>query len=127
MSRAPGRRAVLAVRFAGWYAVRFARANVTVAREILTPGSGLAPAVVQIPVADHGRAELASLMSLITLTPGTMALGLSDDGQGLLVHGMHAADPDVLSDELLDLDRRLLAITRPHRTPPSPAPDSPGR
>ncbi|MGY2004359.1 Na+/H+ antiporter subunit E [Blastococcus sp. SYSU DS1024] len=123
MSR-PARRTVRLLSFLAWYAVRFVQANVRVAREILTPGSDLAPAVVEVPVHDHGRLELASLMSLVTLSPGTMAVGLTADRRALLVHGMHAADPGAFRAELLELDRRLLAVSRPLPPPPAPPSDS---
>jgi multicomponent Na+:H+ antiporter subunit E len=110
--------------FAGTYAVHFLRANYQVAREIVTPGDGLAPAIVTVPLRSRTRAEVAAFMSLITLSPGTMALALSEDRRHLTVHGMHAADRDAFRAELCDLEERLLNAWRPAA---APAEDDPTR
>ena len=39
-------------------------------------------------------------MSTITLTPGTVSCDLSRDGRSLLVHCLHAPDPDAVLSEI---------------------------
>ncbi|MFH0241257.1 Na+/H+ antiporter subunit E [Streptomyces sp. HK10] len=98
--------------FLGHYGVRFLHANVTVAREILTPGSGLAPAVVEMRLRCRTPTETVALAHLITLTPGTLALEVRTEPPTLFVHGMHAADTDRFLGELGDLEGRLLTVLR---------------
>ena len=110
------RAAVRSVRTAGFllhYGRQFLWANAEVAREIATPGSTLAPAVVELPLRGHRPLETAALAHLISLTPGTLVLEVRADPPALLVHGMHAADRDHFRDQLADLENRLLAVTRP--------------
>ena len=111
------RRAVVrtarAAAFLGSYTWTFLHANATVAWEIITPGSGLAPAIVELPLRARTRAEITVLVHLITLTPGTLVLQVRTDPPTLFVHGMHAPDPDHFIDQLRDLENRLLAILRP--------------
>ncbi|MFP8963088.1 Na+/H+ antiporter subunit E [Streptomyces nanhaiensis] len=104
--------------FLGHYGVQFLHANVTVAREIVTPGSGLAPAVVEMRLRCRTTAETTVLAHLITLTPGTLVLEVRTQPPTLFVHGMHAADADRFLGELGDLEDRLLTALRP---PDSPA------
>lgn len=115
-SSAP-RRALLRSRrisaFAGAYLLRFLRANYDVAREIVTPGDGLAPAIVEVPLRSRTPFEIASYMSLVSLTPGTVALALSEDRSRLAVHGMHAEDPDHFRADLRALEEQMLAAWRP--------------
>ncbi|MGY1709351.1 Na+/H+ antiporter subunit E [Geodermatophilus sp. SYSU D00758] len=99
--------------FAGAYLLRFLRANYEVAREIVTPGTGLAPAIVEVPLRSRSRFEIASYTSLVTLTPGTMALALSADGSRLTVHGMHAGDVECFRADLRALEEQMLAAWRP--------------
>lgn len=120
---AAARRAWRIVSFLGWYAGHLLQANYVIAREIVTPGSGLAPTVVAWPVHERGPWEIASLSSLLTLTPGTMVLGLTPDRHRLLVHGMHAADPAAFREEVRELDLRLQAAFRPVGGPRSPDDD----
>ena len=115
-SSAP-RRSLLRARrvsaFAYSYLLRFLRANYEVAKEILTPGSDLVPAIVEVPLRSRTEFEIASYMSLISLTPGTVALALSEDRSRLAVHGMHAADPDRFRADLRALEAQMLAAWRP--------------
>ncbi len=99
--------------FAAAYLVRFLRANYEVAREIVTPGDGLAPAVVEVPLRSRTPFEIASYMSLVSLTPGTVALALSEDRSRLVVHGMHAGDPEHFRADLRELEEQMLAAWRP--------------
>ncbi|MCZ2812424.1 MULTISPECIES: Na+/H+ antiporter subunit E [unclassified Modestobacter] len=110
--------------FAGQFLLRFLRANLAVAREVLTPGLQVAPAVVVIPVRSRTPFEVASFMSLIALTPGTLPIELDRERRLLTVHGMHAGDPDAFRAELSDLEDQMLTAWRPvTEQPEDRAPD----
>lgn len=111
--RRAARRGSRAIAFLGYFSLLFLRANLKVAWEIITPGSGLAPAVVWLPLHSRTPLEITSLAHLITLTPGTLVLEAAAAPPALLVHGMHAADPGAFRAELADLETRLLAVLRP--------------
>jgi multicomponent Na+:H+ antiporter subunit E len=99
--------------FAGTYLLRFLRANYEVAKEIITPGHGLTPAIVEVPLRSRTPFEIASYMSLVSLTPGTVALALNEDRSRLAVHGMHAEDPERFRADLRALEEQMLAAWRP--------------
>lgn len=94
--------------FAVHYVGLLIHANLVVAREVVTPGSALAPNVVTVPLRSRTWFEIASISNLINLTPGTLCLGVQHDPVSLVVHGMHAADPDAFRDRLCDLETRML-------------------
>jgi NADH:ubiquinone oxidoreductase subunit 2 (subunit N)/multisubunit Na+/H+ antiporter MnhE subunit len=96
-----------ALAFLGHYTRLFLAANAVVAWEILRPGSGLEPAVVELRLRTRTTLEVTALAYLILLTPGTLVLEVRPGA--LLVHGMHAAD---LRERLDDLQDRLLAVLR---------------
>ena len=51
------------------------------------------------------------LAGTITMTPGTLTADLSEDGRTLLVHALHAPDPDALRQSILDrYETRLKGI-----------------
>jgi multicomponent Na+:H+ antiporter subunit E len=102
-----------AVRFTGWFTGEFLRANVAVAREILTPGQQIAPAVVELELRCRTPLEIATMIGLVTLTPGTLALALREDPPRLAVHGMHAADVAAFRAQLHDMEDRMLGALRP--------------
>lgn len=103
-----------AVVFLFWFTAEFFRANAVVLREVLTPGHSIDPAVVTVRLRSRSMVELATLMSLISLTPGTLALNLTTGSHGpvLVVHGMHAADPEALRADVREMEDRLLAFLR---------------
>ncbi|HSI93409.1 MAG TPA: Na+/H+ antiporter subunit E [Jiangellaceae bacterium] len=94
--------------FAVYYVRVLVRANIVVAWEVITPGDQLAPGVVTVPLRSRGWFEITSISNLISLTPGTLTVGVRGDPPLLVVHGMHAADPEAFRAELLDLERRML-------------------
>ncbi|MFB9838126.1 Na+/H+ antiporter subunit E [Actinoallomurus acaciae] len=106
-------RAARAVAFLGHFTRLFLQANVTVAWEIITPGSGLAPAIVELPLRARTTLEVIVLAHLIMLIPGTLVIEARTDPPTLFVHGMHAPDPAYFIDRLHDLEDRLLAVLRP--------------
>ena len=52
-----------------------------------------------------------ALASTITLTPGTVSCDLAADGHAILVHALHAPDPDAVRDDIkARYERRLKEI-----------------
>lgn len=76
-------------------------ANITVGRLILfVPNSRFRPAWISIPL-DLTRPEaITALAATITLTPGTVSCDLSERGDALLVHCLHAPDPQSVVDDI---------------------------
>ena len=103
------------VAFLGHYLQLLLRASLTVALEIITPGSALAPAIVEFRLRTRSQLEVAVLAHLVNLTPGTLVLEIRNRPSSLFVHAMHAADPDELRRDLGDLEARLLHAIRPPR------------
>lgn len=76
-------------------------ANVAVARIILfMPNRDMRPAWVTIPLELRKPEAITLLAGTITLTPGTVSADLSACGRALLVHCLHAPDPDAVRDEI---------------------------
>jgi multicomponent K+:H+ antiporter subunit E len=76
-------------------------ANVEVAWIVLTrPNSKLRPAWITVPLELRSPEAITVLAGTITLTPGTVSADLSSTGHSLLVHALHAPDPDAVRDEI---------------------------
>lgn len=63
---------------------------VRVAIVVLTPDlkSALRPAIIAFPLSVRSEAEITLLANLITLTPGTLSLDVSEDHSLLFVHAL---------------------------------------
>ncbi|MDO5632078.1 MAG: Na+/H+ antiporter subunit E [Paracoccus sp. (in: a-proteobacteria)] len=76
-------------------------ANIQVAKIILfKPNSELRPAWVSVPLDLTTPEAITVLAGTVTLTPGTVSSDLSEDGRYLLVHCLHAPDPDSVRDDI---------------------------
>lgn len=76
-------------------------ANVQVAMIVLfKPNRDLRPAFIAIPLELRTPEAITILAGTITLTPGTVSCDLSEDGHALLVHCLHAPDPDAVRDDI---------------------------
>lgn len=93
----------------GTYFVRILiKANLQVAREIITPGYGMTPRFIRYDVQGLTPLQVTSLANSITLTPGTLSVDISDDERCLYVHCMYAEDRDAAVRELDELRDRIM-------------------
>ena len=88
------------------------KANFVVAGIVLfKPRRDLRPAWVVIPLDLRRPEAITTLAATITLTPGTVSCDLAEDGRALLVHCLHAPDPDsVVVDIKTRYESRLKEI-----------------
>lgn len=93
------RKIIQLVLFAGFFVVELVLANLRVARDVLSPRPPIAPGVVGIPLDVEGEAAIAAFAVLMTLTPGTLALDISEDRKVLYVHGMWVGDAEAFRRE----------------------------
>ncbi|RMH24296.1 MAG: Na+/H+ antiporter subunit E [Planctomycetota bacterium] len=68
--------------------------NLKIAWEVLTPAMHQTPRIIRYPAAGLTDAHRTALASAITLTPGTLVIDTSPDGDWLYVHCMYARDRD---------------------------------
>lgn len=67
--------------------------SISVAWDVLTPRHRARPGIVAVPMKAKGEAEVLLVTNLITLTPGTLSLDVTEDCRTLYVHAMFADDP----------------------------------
>ena len=71
-----------------------------VAIDILTPRHRARPAIIDMPLDVKTDLGILLVSNLISLTPGTLSLDVSEDRCTLRVHAMFADDPDELCASL---------------------------
>lgn len=79
----------------GWtFIVELVLSALRVARLVIRPdvNAHIRPAIVAFPLAAKTDAEITLLANLITLTPGTLSVDVSEDRRFLHVHIMHLND-----------------------------------
>ena len=87
-------------------------ANVQVALIILfKPNDKIRSAWVSVPLDLTSAEAITVLAGTITMTPGTVSVGLANDGSAILVHCLHADDPEAVRDDIkARYERRLKEI-----------------
>ena len=71
-----------------------------VAWDVLTPTQRSRPGIVSVPLKAEGEAEVLLVTNLISLTPGTLSLDVTEDCNTLYVHAMFADDPDEIRAQI---------------------------
>jgi multicomponent Na+:H+ antiporter subunit E len=88
-------------------------ANFRVAVDVITPAYRMRPAILTIPLDARSDEEITMLANLVTLTPGTVCLDVSEDRQTMYIHALFVDDPDELRREIKQgLERRVLELLR---------------
>jgi multicomponent K+:H+ antiporter subunit E len=76
-------------------------ANIIVARIILfKPNDRIETRWITVPLDLRTPEAITMLAATITLTPGTVTADMSACGRALLIHSLHAPDPDAVRDEI---------------------------
>ncbi len=63
---------------------------------VLSPKMKLKPGIFSYPLKVDRDFEITLLANLITLTPGTLSVDVSEDGKVLYVHALNCGDKDAL-------------------------------
>lgn len=101
--------------FTIWFIGQILQSSWIVLVDVLTPGPKSTPRVVRLPLQSRSDFHIASIGALITMTPGTLTLGVIEktpDSCTLLVHSMYHSENAAAVSDLLDMEQRMLhAIT----------------
>lgn len=67
--------------------------SIRVAWQVISPRQRFSPQIIEVPLDVREDVEILCLTNLISLTPGTLSLDVSEDRKTLYVHAMFADDP----------------------------------
>jgi len=87
--------------------------NLKVLWDVITPQHISRPGIIGLPLDARTDAEIMLVANLISLTPGTLSLDLSEDKRMLYVHVMFLDDIDATRQEIKQgLEKRVLEVMR---------------
>ncbi len=99
--------------FALFFLGQMVLSSLRIARDVIAPRPRLRPGILAVPLDAESDGEIAALVTLVTLTPGTLSLDLSDDRRTLYVHAAYLEDPErAKADIKRGFERRILELTR---------------
>lgn len=87
--------------------------SVQVAWDVITPMQKSQPGIIGVPMEANTDIEITVLANLVSLTPGSLSLDISDDRKTLFVHAMFIDDPELFRQTLKHgMERRVLEALR---------------
>jgi multicomponent Na+:H+ antiporter subunit E len=99
------------IKFLLVYTWQVIRSNFQVAYYVLAPRQRMKPGVIAVPLDVTTDVEITTLMNLITMTPGSLAVDISTDRKVLYVHVLHVDDPDAARRGIkMTLERRVQGV-----------------
>lgn len=101
------------ISFIFYFLYEMIKANVQVAYDVMTPKYFMRPGIVKYPLNAKTEMEINLLSTMISLTPGTLILDISEDKKTMYIHVMYLQDPEkFVRDTKSGLERRLLEAIR---------------
>lgn len=86
---------------------------VRVAKLVLSPTMDLKPGIFAYPLKVDRDFEITLLANLITLTPGTLSVDVSEDRRILYVHAIDCSDPDATRRDIAEgFERKIMEAFR---------------
>jgi|SRR5690554_921456 len=102
-----------ATSFVFFFLYELIKANIQVAYEVVTPTLYMEPGIVAVPLDVKSDLEITLLANLISLTPGTLSLDISDDKDILYVHTMYVHEKQEFIDSIKNgFERKVLELLR---------------
>jgi len=86
----------------------FALSVYRVTRLVLSPSMAMTPAAFRYPLSLTSDAQITLLANLITLTPGTLTVDVTDDRRALIIHAIDCPDVDAARADIRDGFERLI-------------------
>lgn len=101
------------ISFIFFFIYEMLKANMHVAYDVITPRFFMKPGIVKYPLDARTNLEITFFTNLISLTPGTLILDVSDDKKVVYIHVMYLEDKDAFIQQIKGgLEKRLLDILR---------------
>lgn len=80
---------------------------------VIRPRMDLKPGIFAFPLTVESDFEITLLANMITLTPGTLSVDVSDDRRTLFVHALDCSDPDATRRDIANgFERKIMEAFR---------------
>jgi multicomponent Na+:H+ antiporter subunit E len=101
------------IAFVAYFAYEMIVANLQVAYDVITPNYFFKPGIVRYPLQASTDIEINLLSTVISLTPGTLILDISEDKKWLYIHVMYLDDKERFIKRVKNgFEKKLLSILR---------------
>ena len=88
------------IEFALFYLKEVIMSNLKVAHDVITPKFFMKPEFIELDMEGMTDQQILFAANLITMTPGTLSLDISEETKRLKIHSMYVDDTDAAIREL---------------------------
>jgi multicomponent Na+:H+ antiporter subunit E len=100
-----------ALRYLGRFLKALAAANLQVAWIVVRPRLAIRPGIIALQTRHRSELGVTLLANSITLTPGTLTMDISSEGDILYIHALDISHPDHVRDSIRrDLEDHSLEV-----------------
>jgi multicomponent Na+:H+ antiporter subunit E len=97
----------------GYFIKELFISNFRVLWDVITPGHISRPGIVGVPLDAQTDLEILLVANLVSLTPGTLSIDVSEDRKTLFVHVMFLEDVEEIRLSIKNgLEKRVLEVLR---------------
>ena len=101
------------IALSGYFAYELVVSNLRVLWDVITPRHTSRPGIIAIPLEAKSDLEIMLVANLVSLTPGTLSIDISEDKSVLYVHVMFLDDIEKARRSIKEgLERRVLEVLR---------------
>ncbi|MBP3942354.1 Na+/H+ antiporter subunit E [Sphingobacteriaceae bacterium WQ 2009] len=101
------------ISFLFYFLYEMIAANLQVAYDVITPKYFFKPGIVKYPMKARTDLEINLLSTIISMTPGTLILDVSEDKTTLYIHVMYLKDKDQFIAQMENgIEKKLLELLR---------------
>ncbi|QTM99901.1 MULTISPECIES: Na+/H+ antiporter subunit E [Sediminibacillus] len=87
--------------------------NLQIVKLVYKPKLDITPGIFALPTELKSDWEITLLANLISLTPGTLSIAVSDDNSLIYIHAMHIDDTQESIQEIKDsFEKAIMEVTR---------------
>ena len=99
------------VAFIIFYIIKLVEANISIAYDIVTPKMQTNPGFIWVPLRLENNFGLLLFNNLLSMTPGTLSIDISEDKKSLLVHCLYSGKQNEVLEEIEHIQNRIMKLT----------------
>lgn len=99
------------VTFILFYLYKLVEANLYIAYDILTPRLRIKPGFIKVPLTLKSNFGLLLFSNLLSMTPGSLSIDITDDKKTILVHVLYETTQDDMLKEFNVIQNKIKRIT----------------
>ena len=94
-----------------YYFLQLSKSNIRIAYDILNPRSNLNPGFIDLNLKIHSDLGLLLFSNLISMTPGSLTINISDDKKNILIHIFHQEDKENTIKVIGAIENKIIRLT----------------